>query len=122
MTQTRNNQPLILPADLAATEELYQRIARDAIDLRNSIDAAESGERTVTDPTWLFRARSALRHLIREREQLCSHAAKLRRDERRDQAKRFDRQLLAVLKERAPGDLFQRCVQEAERRVGRADR
>jgi hypothetical protein len=122
MKNSKNKQPLALPDDLAAAEELCQRVARDTVDLRNNIDAAESGGRPVTDPTWLFRARSALRHLIRERELLYSHVAKLRRDERRAQAKRFDRQLLAVLKERTAGDLFQSCVQEAERRVGRTAR
>ena len=83
--------------------------------IRTQIAAADldrQSNRRKIDPRWFHRAKTALRHLRRERGELLAHIASLpaRKDALKDR-------LIAVLREDYDDDAWTRALDEAHRRL-----
>ena len=103
------------PATRIAARERLTEIDDAIAAIRTQIAAADlqrQASRKPIDPSWFHRAKTALRHLQRERAELLEHMAMLPKP--KDALKDH---VIAVLRERHDDNSWARIIEEAHRRL-----
>lgn len=98
-----------LPAEQHRLIELDDAIARIRTQIATADLARQRGQKPI-DPDWFHRARTALRHLCRERAELLAQGHGRRRRESLKDA------LIGILRERHDADTWNRILAEAKAR------
>jgi hypothetical protein len=101
-----------LPDDQHRLIELDDNIAKIRTQIATADLARQRGHKPI-DPDWFHRARTALRHLSRERAELMAQGTSRRRRERLKDA------LINVLRDRHDPDTWQCILAEAQARAER---
>lgn len=117
MTDMTNAAPVAvispgLPDDQRRLIELDDAIAKIRTQIATADLARQRGQKPI-DPDWFHRARTALRHLSRERAELLAQGTGRRRREKLKDA------LIGILRERHDPETWDRILAEAQARSAR---